>query len=169
MAARVSYPEVNALILGYLVESGYRHSALLFQHEADVVQQGPTPKGALIQYLEKALFALHVSVHGLMEDKGFTVKKCYAPLSLLTPHVCETSLPSLARLQSRKSVDLGQEMELKGPGGDVTQLQWTARGLIIRSEDSIRIWSIKDSPSPMPLPCTSHKTIKLFQSCVGLT
>jgi hypothetical protein len=152
------------------VETGYRHSALIFKHEASVSQQSTVVRGALLQFLEKAMYAIHVQLHAEMEDKGLVFKKCYAPLSLVTPHVCGEALPSLTRLNTQKSTDLGQETELKGHTGDVTLLQWTGQdlSLITRSEDSIKVWSIKDNSCPLPLPSAPNKTIKLFQPCVLL-
>lgn len=164
MVARVSYQDVNSLILGYLVETGYRHSALIFKHEAGA--QGVAARGALLQFLEKALYAVHVQLHAEMEASGVVFRKCYAPLSLVTPHECEDALPPLTRLSTQRSMDLGQETELKGHSGDVTLLQWTTQALITRSEDSIKVWNIKDSSGPSALLSAANKAIKLFQPCV---
>jgi len=167
MVARVSYQDVNSLILAYLVETGYRHSALLFKHEARV-EQGAVARGALLQFLEKALYCVHVQMHAEMEATGVAFRKCYAALSLVTPHVCDDALPSLTRLSTQKSMDVGQETELKGHSGDVTLLQWTAQALITRSEDAIKVWNIKDSSGPSALLSAANKAIKIFQPCVSL-
>ena len=169
MAARVSYQDVNALILAYLVETGYHHSALLFKHEAGVKQE-VVARGALVQFLEKALYAIHVQLHGEMQGTGVGFRKCYAPLSLVIPHECEESLPTLTRLSTQKSMDLGQETELKGHSADVTLLQWTLQSsLVTRSEDCIKVWNMKDGSGPLALLSTVSKVIKQFQPCVLLT
>ncbi|ORX58485.1 WD40 repeat-like protein [Piromyces finnis] len=88
----ITSDEINYLIYRYLVESGFKHTSFMFQHETHILQNSNiktenVKPGALIHYLQKGLLYTEVEYHA---NEDGTEKHCIAPFSLLTPHHCKT-------------------------------------------------------------------------------
>ena len=95
--------EVNFLIYQYLEETGYKHTAFMFDCETRIsrssCQDRHIPPGMLLMYLEKALLLLQMEMH-LDKDEEFVV--CNQPFSLLNPHRC--AYKSRPAAQARESL-----------------------------------------------------------------
>ncbi|KAI8874377.1 WD40 repeat-like protein [Ramicandelaber brevisporus] len=86
--------EVNYLVLRYLKDSGFTHSAYTFQSESlvpldtfDTIAPQPQP-GYLVRVLQKGLQYMAIEAH-IMRDG--TEKDCAAPFKLFGEHKCSTT------------------------------------------------------------------------------
>jgi WD40 repeat protein len=84
----LSSEEVNILIYRYLLDSGFSHSAYLFNAESGLhkasLGQIELPPSALITYLQKGLIYLYLETH--VNSEGLQVEGCTETFSLLRPH-----------------------------------------------------------------------------------
>ncbi|KAJ9048219.1 hypothetical protein DSO57_1037193 [Entomophthora muscae] len=81
--------ELNLLIFHYLQESGFSHSAFVFQEE--ILRKCEVPdikisKGALVSVVQKGLQYMEVEAH--INENGEELQ-CSAPFTLLGEHKCE--------------------------------------------------------------------------------
>merc|ERR1719271_2179912 len=92
MRISVSSDEINVLLYRYLLESGYAHTAFVFQAESHVHTSPENDArvfpGALIEMLEKGLLFSYVQSH-MTDDAEVVV--CNQPFSLLRMHKCGAS------------------------------------------------------------------------------
>lgn len=85
----VSGAEVNMLVLKYLLEAGYKHTAFALEHEAGVsleeVLAKKLPPRLLVASLEQALLLRYLEAHGKQPE----TQLCAAPFTLLGNHHCQ--------------------------------------------------------------------------------
>lgn len=98
---KITAEEVNFLVHQYLEETGYKHTAFTFRHESGIDKSAlnsdhTIPPSMLLMYLEKALLMLQMETH---LDKDEEVIPCNHPFTLLTPHICGYSKPTMEKSQ----------------------------------------------------------------------
>ncbi|KAI9292117.1 WD40 repeat-like protein [Neoconidiobolus thromboides FSU 785] len=94
--------ELNLLILNYLQESGFSHSAFTFQQESVVpsntLNATTIKPGALVNLALKGLQYMEIEAH--VDEDGYTTH-CQAPFTLLGKHECE--LKSMVKNPKKKA------------------------------------------------------------------
>ncbi len=103
---KITAEEVNFLVHQYLEETGYKHTAFTFRYESGIdksaLNDAHIPPSMLLMYLEKALLMLQMETH---LDKDEEVVPCNHPFTLLTPHVCGYTKPSIEKPQIAQHED----------------------------------------------------------------
>ncbi|KAH3743445.1 Apolipoprotein A-IV [Pelomyxa schiedti] len=86
----VTAKHINELILHYLVESGYEHSAFVFANETEYVapESVEIPFGSLVSFLQKGLQFYAIETHVKLD--GSVVADCEEPFSLVNTHKCKS-------------------------------------------------------------------------------
>eukprot|EP01091_Cochliopodium_minus_P014459 TRINITY_DN4905_c0_g1_i1.p2 TRINITY_DN4905_c0_g1~~TRINITY_DN4905_c0_g1_i1.p2 ORF type:complete len:465 (-),score=67.73 TRINITY_DN4905_c0_g1_i1:34-1428(-) len=149
----ITSDDINFLIYRYLQESGFQHSAFIFQNECSLGQTTVkkqehlqnVPRGALISFLQKGLQYLEIEQH---ISEGGTEINCSAPFSLTEPHICKIE-------ENENMVDTevndDEVSTLEGHTSEVFICSWCPTSSLLASgsgDSTARIWKIsEDLPS----------------------
>eukprot|EP00033_Pygsuia_biforma_P001508 GCRY01001703.1.p1 GENE.GCRY01001703.1~~GCRY01001703.1.p1 ORF type:complete len:472 (+),score=72.83 GCRY01001703.1:215-1630(+) len=155
----ITSDELNFLILRYLQESGFQHSAFVFGHESVVINSGVdgsnVPPGALISFIQKGLQYCEIERH--VREDGTEID-CEEPFELLAPHICrEKSEKREKKIKKEKKENKAdkqlQKVEITGREvsnfighqAEVFVCQWNPKQPLLASGSSdatVRIWNL---------------------------
>ncbi|PJF17592.1 hypothetical protein PSACC_02590 [Paramicrosporidium saccamoebae] len=94
----ITSEEVNYLVVRYLQEAGFVHSAFSFSQESFInkseIRAGAVAPGMLVTLLQRGLHYTSIEFH--LNDDG-SERECSRAYSLLEPHVCERGVQMVPR------------------------------------------------------------------------
>lgn len=123
--------ELNYLVLRYLIEEGYVHSAYIFGKETMVEDNPDVPQiqqNSLKQYVTKGIEMEYIEKH---TDEHTGIRKCTSNYSISHPHKC---------------IDQSFELfptYLQTQNSDVSLCAWSATGELVTGSQNctLRLWS----------------------------
>lgn len=178
--------QVNALIVKYLQESGFSHSAFVFKNECratdEQLNNGDDRRGVLISFLQKGLIYSEIETH-ITADGAEVV--CTEPFTLTKQHSCKDltpalssssaqasgALPSFNAKSNSQSVLDNEVGMLKAHTKEVFACQWNPKHpklLASGSADSTAVlWHIPDSPAGPSMGASASQNHKVLRHFAG--